>query len=169
MILSAIWAMTRNRVIGKDGDLPWRLPDDQRFFRRTTLGKPIIMGRKTFDEIGRPLPKRRNIVLSRRGLDAEGMELDAQGVEVARDLESALALARSDAPEEAFVIGGAQIYSLALPLLDRLYMTLIDTELEGDTWFPEFDLAAWRELKRTEHPADERHAWRFTILVMERA
>ena len=162
MILSAIWAMTRNRVIGKDGDLPWRLPDDQRFFRRTTLGKPIIMGRKTFDEIGRPLPERRNIVLSRRGLDAEG-------VEVVTDLESALALARSDAPEEAFVIGGAQIYSLALPLLDRLYMTLIDTELEGDTWFPEFHLAAWRELKRTEHPADERHAWRFTILVMERA
>ena len=162
MILSAIWAMTRNRVIGKDGDLPWRLPDDQRFFRRTTLGKPIIMGRKTFDEIGRPLPKRRNIVLSRRGLDAEGME-------VVTDLESALALARSDAPEEAFVIGGAQIYSLAWPMLDRLYMTLIDTELEGDTWFPEFDLAAWRELRRTEHPADERHAWRFTILVMERA
>lgn len=161
MILSAIWAMTRNRVIGKDGDLPWRLPDDQRFFRRTTLGKPIIMGRKTFDEIGRPLPKRRNIVLSRRGLDAEG-------VEVARDLESALALANSDAPEETFVIGGAQIYALAWPLLDRLYMTLIDTELEGDTWFPEFDLAAWRELKRTEHPADDRHAWPFTICVLER-
>lgn len=162
MILSAIWAMTRNRVIGRDGDLPWRLPDDQRFFRRTTLGKPIIMGRKTFDEIGRPLPKRRNIVLSRRGLDVEG-------VEVARDLDSALALARSDAPEEAFIIGGAQIYALALPMLDRLYMTLIDTELEGDTWFPEFDLAGWREVQRTEHPADDRHAWAFTILVMERA
>ena len=162
MILSAIWAMTRNRVIGKNGDLPWRLPDDQRFFRRTTLGKPIIMGRKTFDEIGRPLPKRRNIVLSRRGLDVEG-------VEVARDLESALALARSDAPEETFIIGGAQIYALALPMLDRLYMTLIDTELEGDTWFPEFDLAGWREVHRTEHPADDRHAWAFTISVFERA
>lgn len=162
MILSAIWAMTRNRVIGKNGDLPWRLPDDQRFFRRTTLGKPIIMGRKTFDEIGRPLPKRRNIVLSRRGLDVEG-------VEVARDLESALALARSDAPEETFIIGGAQIYALALPMLDRLYMTLIDTELEGDTWFPEFDIANWREVRRTEHPADDRHAWAFTISVFERA
>ena len=162
MILSAIWAMTHNRVIGKDGDLPWRLPDDQRFFRRTTLGKPIIMGRKTFDEIGRPLPKRRNIVLSRRGLDVEG-------VEVARDLESALAMARSDAPEETFIIGGAQIYALALPMLDRLYMTLIDTELEGDTWFPEFDLAGWREVQRTEHPADDRHAWAFTISVFERA
>ena len=162
MILSAIWAMTRNRVIGRGGDLPWSLPDDQRFFRRTTLGKPIIMGRKTFDEIGRPLPKRRNIVLSRRGLDVDG-------VEVARDLESALALARDDAPEEAFIIGGAQIYSLAFPMLDRLYMTLIDTELEGDTWFPEFDIADWREVQRTEHPADDRHAWAFTILVMERA
>ena len=162
MILSAIWAMTRNRVIGRGGDLPWRLPDDQRFFRRTTLGKPIIMGRKTFDEIGRPLPKRRNIVLSRRGLDVEGAEVVA-------DLDSALALARNDAPDEAFIIGGAQIYALALPMLDRLYMTLIDTELEGDTWFPEFDLADWREVRRTEHPADDRHAWAFTILVMERA
>ena len=128
--------MTRNRVIGKDGDLPWRLPDDQRFFRRTTLGKPIIMGRKTFEEIGRPLPKRRNIVLSRRGLDAEG-------VEVATTLEAALALARSDAPGEAFIIGGAEIYSLALPMTDRLYMTLIDAELDGDTWFPDFDTTNW--------------------------
>ena len=162
MILSAIWAMTRNRVIGRGGDLPWRLPDDQRFFRRTTLGKPVIMGRKTFDEIGRPLPKRRNIVLSRRGLDVEG-------VEVARDLDSALALARDDAPEEAFIIGGAQIYALALPMLDRLYMTLINTELEGDTWFPEFDLADWREVRHKEHPADDRHAWPFTISVFERA
>ena len=162
MILSAIWAMTRNRVIGRGGDLPWRLPDDQRFFRRTTLGKPIIMGRKTFDEIGRPLPKRRNIVLSRR-------EVATEGVDVARDLESALALAKSDAPEEAFIIGGAQIYALALPMLDRLYMTLIDTELEGDTWFPEFDLANWREVQRKDHPADDRHAWPFTISVFERA
>lgn len=162
MILSAIWAMTRNRVIGKDGDLPWRLPDDQRFFRRTTLGKPVIMGRKTFNEIGRPLPKRRNIVLSRRGLDAEG-------VEVVTTLEAALALAESDAPEEAFIIGGAEIYALAWPRLDRLYMTLIDTELEGDTWFPEFDVADWHEVQRTEHAADERHAWPFSISVMERA
>ncbi|MYE23257.1 MAG: dihydrofolate reductase [Gammaproteobacteria bacterium] len=161
MIVSAIWAMTRNRVIGKDGDLPWRLPDDQRFFRRTTLGKPVIMGRKTFDEIGRPLPKRRNIVLSRRGVRCEG-------VEVVRDLDSALALAASDAPEEAFIIGGAEIYALALPRTDRLYMTLIDAELEGDTWFPDFELAQWREVKRTEHPADERHAWPFSIHVMER-
>ncbi|MDE0690772.1 MAG: dihydrofolate reductase [Gammaproteobacteria bacterium] len=161
MILSAIWAMTRNRVIGKDGDLPWRLPDDQRFFRRTTLGKPVIMGRKTFDEIGRPLPKRRNIVLSRRGLEAEG-------VEVVTDLDAALDRAKSEAPEEAFIIGGAEIYALAWPRLDRLYMTLIDAELEGDTWFPDFELAQWREVKRTEHPADERHAWPFSIHVMER-
>lgn len=161
MILSAIWAMTRNRVIGKDGDLPWRLPDDQRFFRRTTLGKPVIMGRKTFDEIGRPLPKRRNIVLSRRGLEAEG-------VEVVTNLDAALDRAKSEAPEEAFIIGGAEIYALAWPRLDRLYMTLIDTELEGDTWFPEFELGHWREVKRTEHPADERHAWPFSIHVMER-
>ena len=162
MILSAIWAMTRNRVIGKDGDLPWSLPDDQRFFRRTTLGKPVIMGRKTFDEIGKPLPKRRNIVLSRRGLTADGAE-------VVGDLADAIALARSDSPREAFIIGGAEIYALAWPRLDRLYMTLIDTELEGDTWFPAFDLAAWREVQRADHPADERHAWPFSIRTMERA
>ena len=161
MILSAIWAMTRNRVIGKDGDLPWRLPDDQRFFRRTTLGKPVIMGRKTFEEIGRPLPQRRNIVLSRRGLDIEGAE-------VVTNLEAALALARSEAPGEAFIIGGAEIYSLALPMTDRLYMTLIDTELDGDTWFPDFDTTNWHEVRRTDHAADEHHAWPFTIFVMER-
>lgn len=161
MIISAIWAMTRNRVIGADGDLPWNLPDDQRFFRRTTLGKPVIMGRKTFDEIGKPLPKRRNIVLSRGGFNAEGAE-------VVTNLEAALALAASDTSEEAFIIGGAEIYALAWPRLDRLYMTLIDAELEGDTWFPDFDVTEWREVKRTEHLADERHAWPFTICVMDR-
>ena len=161
MLLSAIWAMTRNRVIGADGDLPWRLPDDMRFFRRTTLGKPVIMGRRTFDEIGRPLPKRRNIVLSRRGLAASG-------VEVVSDFDAALVLAAEGQPQEACVIGGAEVYALALPRVQRLYMTLIDTELQGDTWFPEFDLGEFRETERTEHPADERHAWPFTISVLER-
>lgn len=161
MLLSAIWAMTRNRVIGEEGGLPWRLPDDQRFFRRTTLGKPVIMGRRTFEEIGRPLPQRRNIVLSRRGVSASG-------IEVVPDFDAALALAAEGEPEEACVIGGAEVYALALPRVQRLYMTLIDTELEGDTWFPEFDLGEFLETGRTAHGADERHAWPFTISVLER-
>ena len=134
MRLSLIWAMTRNRVIGRDNTLPWRLPDEMRHFMRTTLGKPVIMGRKQFDAMGKPLPKRTNIVLSRDPTFAPN------GAVVARTLDEAIQRARdvTNESDEAVVIGGAQIYALALPRADRLYFTLIDAEIDGDTFFPEF-------------------------------
>jgi dihydrofolate reductase len=157
--LSLIAAMARNRVIGRDNALPWRLPEDLKRFRRLTMGAPIIMGRKTYDSIGRPLPGRRNIVVTRQ------RDLALAGCEIAGSLEDALALA-GDAPE-AFVIGGAEIYRAALPLADRLYFTLIDADYEGDAYFPAIDLAAWREIERER--GDATSELRYEFVTYERA
>ena len=142
--VSLVAALARNRVIGADNRLPWHLPEDLRRFRRLTLGAPVIMGRRTHESIleraGKPLPGRRNIVVTRRP-DARW-----DGCEVAHSLQAALAAA-GDAPE-AFVIGGAELYAAALPLADRMYLTLIDAEYEGDARFPAFDPADWREIAR---------------------
>lgn len=166
MQLSLIWAMTRNRVIGRNNALPWHLPDELRHFMRSTLGKPVIMGRKQFESMGKPLPKRTNIVLSR---DAA---FSANGIVVARTFSEAVArageVARETSAGEIMVIGGAEIYALALPSADRLYFTLIDAELAGDTFFPEFDLARWREVRREEHAVDARHMYAYTIRVLDR-
>jgi len=135
--------MARNRVIGKDGALPWRLSADLKRFRALTMGHPIIMGRKTFDSIGRALPGRRNIVISR----------DAQwafdGVETANSLPAALAMVAG--AEQAFVIGGEQIYRAALDQADRIELTLIEQDFEGDAWFPEIDPAVWTEVSNELH------------------
>lgn len=139
-VVSLIAAMDRKRLIGRDNALPWRLPEDLRHFKATTLGKPVIMGRKTWESLGRPLPGRRNIVVSRNAGYA------AAGAELATSLPAALALA-GDA-DEAFVIGGAELYRQALPLAQRLYLTEIDAEFAGDAWFPEFAAAEWREAAR---------------------
>jgi dihydrofolate reductase len=139
-LVSLIAAMARNRVIGAGTRLPWHLPADLQRFKRLTMGAPVIMGRKTHESIGRALPGRRNIVITRR----PGASWD--GCEVAGSLDAALAAAR-DTPE-VFVIGGAELYRLALPRADRLYLTLIDAEYPGDTLFPEFDPADWRETAR---------------------
>ncbi len=164
MRLSLIWAMTRNRVIGRNNALPWRLPDEMRHFMRTTIGKPVIMGRRQFESMGKPLPKRENIVLSRNS----GFSPD--GTVVVSTLNDAINRARNVCGDsgEAMVIGGAQIYALALPRADRLYCTLIDAELDGDTWFPEFDESRWREVSRETHDADVRHAYAYTMRVLER-
>lgn len=154
--------MTRNRVIGRDGDLPWHLPDEMAHFRRTTLGHPIIMGRRTFDSHDRRvLPKRQNIVISRSKIDVEG-------IFYACDLATAIEFASGTGAEECFVIGGSVIYLEALPLADRLYQTVIDTELVGDTFFPDFDLSYWAEKKTSFHPKDDRHQFAFNISVLER-
>ena len=154
--------MTRNRVIGRDGALPWRLPDEMAHFRSTTLGHPIVMGRKTFDSMNRnPLPKRQNIVMSRS-------ELNVDGVQHAYDLEKALAYASESDSEECFVIGGSAIYELALTVADRLYETIIDAEISGDVYFPAYDESEWTEVERTHHPSDERHQHSFDIIVRER-
>ena len=154
--------MTRNRVIGRDGALPWRLPDEMAHFRETTLGHPIIMGRRTFDSMNRnPLPKRLNIVMSRS-------ELRVDGVRHAYDIDSALVYASEGDTEECFVIGGSAIYEAALPVADRLYETVIDAEISGDVYFPTYDKSEWVEVERRHHPSDERHEHAFDIIVRER-
>ena len=154
--------MTRNRVIGRDGKLPWSLPDEMAHFRETTLGHPIIMGRKTFDSMNRkPLPKRQNIVMSRS-------EFKVDGVQHAYDLNTALDHARESGAAECFVIGGSAIYEASLPVADRLYETIVDAEIPGNVYFPEYDGTEWVEVERTHHPADERHAHAFDIILRER-
>jgi dihydrofolate reductase len=141
MALTAlVAALARNRVIGIGNRLPWRLPEDLARFKRLTMGAPVIMGRKTRESIGRPLPGRRNIVVTR------ARDTSWEGCVVARSLDAALAAA--DDAAVAFVIGGAELYAQALPRADRLYLTLIDADYAGDAWFPEFDAAAWREVAR---------------------
>ncbi len=144
MTVSLISAMSRNRVIGKGGTLPWDVPEDMKFFMRTTLGHAVIMGRKTYDSMGKPLPRRRNIVVTR------SPDFHAEGTEVARTVEEAIALAKTTDPEP-FVIGGSEIYRAALPLAQRMYITYIPIVIEaGDTFFPEFEAGpdAWREVAR---------------------
>jgi dihydrofolate reductase len=160
-------AMASNGVIGRDNGLPWHLPEDLRYFKRTTLGKPVIMGRKTFESIGRPLPGRPNIVVSRSA------DWSASGVAVVDSLESALAsaqaLAAASGAEEVVVIGGAQIYAAALPLASRLYVTEIHAAVAGDTWFPPLDPACWREIAREEYAATPDNPYPYAFVVHERA
>lgn len=160
--LCVIWAMSRNRVIGAAGGLPWHLPDELRHFTRTTLGKPVIMGRRTFESAGHPLPGRRNIVLSRSGFRAPGAH-------TAATLDAALALAAEDGGDACFVIGGTGPYAEALPRAARLYATTVEACLPGDTVLPAFDMAPWLLVSEAHHPADERHAFAYTIRVYDRS
>jgi dihydrofolate reductase len=159
-------AMASNGVIGRENRLPWRLPEDLRYFKRTTLGKPVIMGRKTFESIGRPLPGRPNIVVSR------SVDWSAPGVTVADSMESALdsarALAAVSGAEELMVIGGAQIYAAALPLASRLYVTEVHAAVAGDTWFPPVNPAEWREIAREEHAATADNLYAYAFVVHDR-
>ncbi len=156
--ITLVVAMARNRVIGRAGRLPWRLPADLRHFKAVTLGKPVIMGRRTWESLGRPLPGRRNIVLSR----TPGYQ--APGAEVVSSLCKAL-LATAEAPE-VMVIGGARVYERALPVADRIHLTEVDAEPEGDTRFPELPADEWTETAREHRPADadNPHACDFVIL-----
>ena len=144
MKLSAVVAMSENRVIGIQNKLPWHLPEDLKHFKKITLGHSIIMGRKTFESIGRPLPGRENIIITRN------KSFQAPGAVVVSDLEKAIEYcsARTD---EAFVIGGMQIYQLALPRLDRIYLTLIHQEYQGDAYLPEYDPSQFKEISREDH------------------
>jgi dihydrofolate reductase len=139
MIVSAIVATARNNVIGKDNQIPWYLPADLAYFKKTTLGHHLIMGRNCFESIGRPLPKRTNIVVSRDPY------FTASGVLVARSVEEALGLAFDGGEEEVFVIGGGEIYRETADLWDRLYLTEVDLETDGDVYFPEINTSEWRE------------------------
>lgn len=159
--LSLIVAMAENRCIGIENRLPWHLPEDLKFFKKTTLGKPIIMGRKTFDSIGKPLPGRTNIVVTRN----EAWQHEA--VKVVNTLEAAIKEARHVCEEngidEAVIIGGEQIYHLALDYVNCLYITRIKAVVEGDAFFPEFDQSKWRIADKIEHFSDERNPYDYTV------
>jgi dihydrofolate reductase len=166
MKLALIWAMSRNRVIGRNNALPWHLSEDLRYFKRVTMGKPIIMGRKTWESIGRPLPGRTNIVITR------DQNFQTVGVRVVHSLDDALRLAEHigviEGAEEAVVIGGAEIYALALPKAERLYLTQVHAEVDGDAWFPEFDLSQWQELAREDFKAEGPNPYPYSFIVLER-
>jgi len=158
--LCLIAALAQNRVIGRDNQLPWRLPADLKHFKALTLGKPIIMGRKTWDSLGRPLPGRLNLVISRQ----PGLRLE--GAEVFASLEAAIVRAdqwaREQGVDELMLIGGAQLYQQALPLAERLYLTRVELSPEGDAWFPEFDAAAWHcTASETFAPLEQAPAYAF--------
>jgi len=163
--IALISAVARNGAIGRDNELPWRLSGDLQFFKRTTLGKPVVMGRKTFESIGRPLPGRDNIVISR------DPDWRADGVASASSLERALEVARQTAAEtgadEVMVIGGAQIYRLAMPLAARLYITEVEAEVAGDAFFPELD-DRWGETSRDCYPASDRDEYSYCLVQYDR-
>jgi dihydrofolate reductase len=159
-LVSIVVAMDENRVIGAAGGLPWRLPEDLRWFRRVTMGKPVVMGRRTHESIGRALPGRHNIVITRRA------DQPIEGCTVVDDLDGAIAAAGN--VEEVMIIGGAQVYALALARTDRLYLTELHAAFEGDTWFPPIEEARWRQLSAQRHEAGAKAPCPFTFRVLER-
>ena len=157
--LSLIAALAKNRAIGIGNKMPWHLPADFAWFKQNTLGHPVIMGRKTFESIGRPLPGRRNIVVTRNA------SLAAPGIEFAHSLEEAIALTREAEP---FVIGGATLYAEALPSATHLYLTEVDADPAADTFFPEWSPAQWHEVSRQHRDADNSNAHAMDFVVWER-
>jgi len=172
MIVSLIVAVSKNNVIGSAGQLPWHLPDDFKRFKKITEGHPVIMGRKTYESIGRPLPDRENIVITGQ------RDYVAEGCRVVHSLSEAL-MRFVGSNEEVFIIGGGQIYRQYFELpselevllnttADKIYLTRVDVSLEGDTFFPSLPPEKWRKVSREEHPADTKHKFAFTFLVYER-
>jgi dihydrofolate reductase len=160
MRLSAIVAMSENRVIGNDNRLPWHLPADLQHFKLVTLGKPIIMGRKTFESIGRPLPGRQNIIVTR------DVDFLAPGCVVVHSIEAAISAASDQ--EEAFVIGGALLYEQMLPLVQCLYLTVIHQAFEGDTFFPVIDMSEWTQVEEIRPELDEKNVYSYSFIVLKR-
>ena len=167
MKLALIAAMAQNRVVGIDNKLPWHLPEDLKYFKRITTGKAVIMGRKTYESIGRPLPNRTNIVITR------STEFSAPGIEVVNSLDAAIELAENvsliNAVDEVMVIGGAQIYEVALPQADRLYLTHVHANVEGDAYFPDVDMSQWKELGREDYDASETNPYDYSFVVYDKA
>lgn len=160
-ILSMIVAHADNRIIGKDNDMPWHLPADLAYFKKTTLGKPVVMGRKTYESIGRPLPGRQNIVISRNA------DYQLDGVDVVSSVDEALLKAGNVA--EIMVIGGGAIYQHCMPAADKLYITHIDANIDGDTQFAEYDVENdWQKISSEFYPADDKNAYDLTFCVYER-
>ena len=165
MILSVIVAMAHNRVIGLNNQMPWHLPADLAWFKKNTLNKPVIMGRKTFESIGRPLPNRHNIVISRQ---IESIDNKISNVSWVKSIDEAISLAQKQQPDEVFIIGGGNIYQQVLPLIDRLYLTHIDAELQGDTYFPDYLPEQWQVIYQEDHQADEKNSYPYQFKILQR-
>lgn len=162
MTISIIAALGRNRAIGYQNQLPWRLPADLQRFKQLTLGHHILMGRKTFESIGRPLPGRTSIIITRQP------DYAAEGCLIAHSLEEAIALAQARDEQEAFVIGGADIYAQALPQADRMYLTFVEAEPEADAFFPAFQETSWETTEEVLFTADEKHAYAMKFITLQR-
>ena len=164
--LAMMAAKAANNVIGRNNALPWYLPNDLKYFKQVTFGKPVIMGRKTWDSLGKPLPGRTNIVITRQP------DFQAEGAKVVATLDEAVTMAENvafiEGQDEAVVMGGAEIYALALPKADRLYLTEVHAEVEGDTWFPEYDTSEWKEIGREDFPAEGPNPYDYSFVVYER-
>ena len=162
LIISAVVAMAENRVIGKNNQLPWHLPADLKHFKNITTGHPILMGRKTYESIGKPLPNRTNIVITR------DQSYKAPGCEVVSSLEEAIALAATHQSQEIFIIGGAEVYRQLLPRIQRIYLTVVHHTFEGDVYFPELKMNEWHEVEHESHQPDEKNAYTYSFLKLER-
>ena len=165
MIISLIAALSKNRVIGKNNDLPWHLPDDMKYFMQTTKDHHVIMGRKNYDSIPekfRPLPNRTNIVVTRQ------KDFSAPNCTIVNSIEQGIAIAKKAGEQETFIIGGAQIYKEGMALTQRMYLTEIQAEIQGDTHFPEITYGKWKEISRIHHPADEKHKFKFDFVIYDR-
>ncbi len=161
MIVSIIVAKSENNIIGKDGEIPWRLPNDLQYFKKTTMGHPIIMGRKTHEGIGKILPGRKNIVLS-------GSLKEITGCEVAGSMEEALGACIMNRESQVFIIGGASLYGQALPFADHLYITEVKAKIDGDTYLPHFDISLYKETSRKANRPDKRHEFAYDFVVYKR-
>lgn len=162
MTLSIIVAASENNVIGINNHLPWHLPVDMKYFKDITMGKPIVMGRKSFEELGRVLPGRPNIMITRQ------QDYKAEGLHIVPSLEAGIEKAKTFGTEEIFITGGGEIFKMALPIVDRVYLTRVHAEVTGDTYFPEFDPKGWKLVKNERHEKDEKHAYALTFQVWER-
>ncbi len=162
MTLSLIVAASENGVIGKDNDLPWHLPADLKHFKKITSGHCIIMGRNTYESIGRPLPKRTNIVIS------SNRSLEIEGCYVVHDVNEAIELTEQHETEEAFIIGGATLYKSCLDQAEKIYLTRVHTEIQGDTYFPEIDMDNWKVISEEYHEKDEKHLYSFSFITLIR-
>ena len=161
MTVSIIAALGSNNVIGKKNSLPWHLPADLKHFKEMTTGKPVIMGKNTYDSIGRPLPNRVNIILT------SDINFKIEGAITVHSIEEALQAAGD--VSEVMIMGGASIYKQFLPLADRLYITRVYNDFEGDIYFPEFDLKEWKETERVDHKADDKNPYNYSFFVYERS
>lgn len=162
MIISTIVAKAKNNVIGKDNDIPWYLPADLKYFKKTTLNHHIIMGRKCFQSIGKPLPKRTNVIVTRNPFYI------VSNCYIASSVEEALEIARENGEEEAIIIGGGEIYKLTQSLWDKMYITEVDTEIEGDIYFPEIDTDKWNKVSEEFHEKDTKNEYDYSFLVYEK-